>query len=59
MESTLFASIDERLSDQYIEVYAPMEWKNHAEREQRLTHLVSTIKPILERHLTRVAKEVR
>lgn len=58
-ESTLFASIDERLSDQYIEVYAPMEWKNHAEREQRLTHLVSTIKPILERHLSRVAKEVR
>jgi uncharacterized protein len=57
-ESTLFASIDERLSDQYIEVYAPIEWKNHAEREQCLTRLASDLRPILERHLPRVTKEL-
>lgn len=56
-ESTLFGSIDERLSDQFVEVYAPVIWKDHADRQCRMTRLAADLKVILEQHLSRVGKE--
>jgi hypothetical protein len=33
-ESVLFSSINERFADQYVEVYAPISWSDHAERNR-------------------------
>jgi HD superfamily phosphohydrolase len=35
-ESVLFSSINERLSDEFVEVYAPVSWPNIAERSRHL-----------------------
>lgn len=42
-KSVMFKSIDERLSDQYVEVYAPVAWENHADRDRRLARLTPLI----------------
>lgn len=43
-ESVMFKSIDERLSDKYVEVYAPVEWQDHGDRDRRLARLAPLIK---------------
>lgn len=50
-ESTLFASIDQRFSDQYTEVYAPVQWRDHAERDRRLAKLAEPIRHVIEKAL--------
>jgi HD superfamily phosphohydrolase len=46
-ESVLFASINERFSDEYVEVYAPVIWSDRAERVKRLNRVVPLIKEII------------
>ncbi|NOS68364.1 MAG: HD domain-containing protein [Verrucomicrobia bacterium] len=50
-ESTLFASIDERLSDQFVEVYAPVEWADHTDRDRRLARLAQPLKEAIQKNL--------
>lgn len=47
-ESILFASINERLSDEYVEIYAPVSWSDHAERTKRLNKLTPLIHEIIK-----------
>jgi hypothetical protein len=46
-ESVLFASINERFSDEYVEIYAPVSWSDRAERNKRLKKVVPLIKEII------------
>jgi HD superfamily phosphohydrolase len=46
-ESILFSSIDQRLSDEYVEVYAPVCWDDHAERTRHLNAITPIIKEII------------
>jgi hypothetical protein len=46
-ESVLFSSINERLSDEYVEVYAPVSWPNVAERARHLNSIMPKIKEII------------
>ncbi len=46
-ESVLFASINERLSDEYVEVYAAVDWNDHAERAKKLRRVIPLIKEII------------
>ena len=46
-ESVLFASINERFSDEYVEVYAAVSWRDRAERIKRLNKVSPLIKEIL------------
>jgi hypothetical protein len=50
-ESTLFASIDERLSDQFVEIYAPVEWGERADRDRRLARLAQPLKEAIQKNL--------
>jgi hypothetical protein len=43
--STLFASIQERYADEFVEVYAPLEWATEAEKN-RIRRIVR--QPVLE-----------
>ncbi len=43
-ESVLFSSINERFSDQYVEIYAPISWNDHADRTRRLNKLATGLK---------------
>jgi uncharacterized protein len=49
-ESVLFSSINERLSDEYVEVYAPVSWPNTAERARHLNSIMPKIKEIIATH---------
>ena len=46
-ESVLFSSINERFSDQYVEVYAPISWRDHAERNRLLNKLTAHLKDVI------------
>jgi HD superfamily phosphohydrolase len=46
-ESVLFSSINERFADQYVEVYAPISWRDHAERNRRLNKLTASLKDVI------------
>ncbi len=50
-ESILFASINERLSDEYVEVYGPVAWKDHADRTRRLNKLTPLIHEIIKNRI--------
>lgn len=47
-ESVLFSSINERLSDEYVEAYAPVSWSNAAERTRHLNSIMPKLKEIIE-----------
>lgn len=47
-ESVLFSSINERLSDEYVEAYAPVSWSNSAERTRHLNSIMPKLKEIIE-----------
>lgn len=47
-ESVLFASINSRFSDEYVEVYAPVSWQDRAERTRKLNKVTPLIKEIIE-----------
>ena len=46
-ESVLFSSINERLADEYVEVYAPVSWSDHAERTRHLNSVTPKLKEII------------
>ena len=46
-ESVLFSSINERLSDEYVEVYAPVSWSDPAERARHLNAITPALKEII------------
>jgi putative nucleotidyltransferase with HDIG domain len=46
-ESVLFSSINERFSDEYVEVYAPVSWSDPAERARHLNAVTPIIKEII------------
>lgn len=46
-ESVLFSSINERLADEYVEVYAPVTWSDHAERTRHLNSVTPILKEII------------
>lgn len=46
-ESVLFSSINERLADEYVEVYAPVTWGDHAERTRHLNSVTPILKEII------------
>ena len=46
-ESVLFFSINEKLSDKYVEVYAPVHWADHSERTSKLRVIIPLIKDII------------
>ena len=45
-ESVLFSSINERLADEYVEVYAPVSWSDRAERVRHLNALTPKLQEI-------------
>lgn len=47
-ESTLFSSINEMYSDGYVEVYAPVRWKNPTERKTVRDRLRQPIRDLVE-----------
>jgi HD superfamily phosphohydrolase len=49
-ESVLFSSINERLSDEYVEVYAPVSWSDPAERVRHLNAITPVLKEIISTH---------
>ncbi len=49
-ESVLFSSINERFSDEYVEVYAPVAWSDPAERARHLNAVTPIIKEIISTH---------
>ena len=53
--SSLFASIDARYSDMFVEVYAPVKWDTRREKEEILSGLRQPIFELLEK----VSKEAR
>ena len=57
-ESTLFASIDERLSDQFVEIYAPIEWGERGDRERRLARLALPLKETVQKNLPAVQQRL-
>lgn len=57
-ESVLFESIDERLSDKYIDVYAPVEWKDRADRGRKLIRLAPLIKEIIQRKIPTLQRKL-
>jgi HD superfamily phosphohydrolase len=46
-ESTLFSSINERMADEYVEVYAPVSWANHSDRDRHKNALEPVLKEII------------
>lgn len=58
-ESTLFASIDERLADQFVEVYAPVEWADRADRDCRLARLASPLKEAIQGNLPGLQQQLK
>jgi len=46
-ESVLFASINERFADEYVEVYAAVKWNDRADRTKKLNKIVPLIKEIV------------
>jgi uncharacterized protein len=57
-ESVLFASINERFSDEYVEVYAAVAWNDHAERNKRLNRVCPLIKEIVVSKLPAVQQSL-
>jgi putative nucleotidyltransferase with HDIG domain len=48
-ESVLFSSINERMADEYVEVYAPVGWTDRAERTRHLSAVVPILKEIISK----------
>jgi uncharacterized membrane protein YheB (UPF0754 family) len=46
-ESVLFSSINEELSNEYVEVYAPVHWPTRVDREKSVKALKEEIKEII------------
>jgi uncharacterized protein len=46
-ESVLFASINERFSEEYVEVYAPACWTDRADRNKKLKKVTPAIREII------------
>jgi hypothetical protein len=46
-ESVLFSSINERFADQFVEVYAPISWRDHAERNRLLNKVTAHLKDVI------------
>jgi hypothetical protein len=57
-ESVLFESIDERLSDKFVDVYAPVEWKDRADRSRKLIKLVPLIKEVIQRKIPTLQRQL-
>ena len=47
-ESTVFRAIDESLKDIYVEVYAPLEYTDHKDKQDKLNLFREEITKILE-----------
>ena len=47
-ESVLFSSINERFSEEYVEVYAAVTWKDHPDRVKKLSQVGPRIKEIIK-----------
>jgi hypothetical protein len=41
------SSINERLADQHVEVYAPVSWRDHAERNRLLNKMTPKLKDVI------------
>lgn len=50
-ESVLFSSINERLADEFVEVYAPVAWQEHADRTRVLNKISPRIKELITERL--------
>jgi putative nucleotidyltransferase with HDIG domain len=53
-ESVLFSSINERMSDEFVEVYAPVTWQEHAQRTKALNRISPLIKDLITTTLSPV-----
>jgi hypothetical protein len=49
-ESRLFSSIDEGFKEEFVEVYAPVEWKTRTDREHLCDSLREPIRNAIEQH---------
>jgi hypothetical protein len=57
-ESTLFASINERYADEFVEVYAPIEWNNETEKKTIRRKLREPIFKIIEDNTLQTLKDL-
>lgn len=57
-KSTLFASINERYTDEFVEVYAPVKWDSVAEKKTIRRKLKEPILRIIEENILQVLKEL-
>ena len=48
--STLFASINERYADEYVEIYAPVEWETLTEKSRIREKVESPVLELIEEH---------
>lgn len=55
--SKLFESIDERMSDGYVDIFAPVEWKNHDDRRKYWAKLREPIVRAIEEQVGLFVKE--
>jgi len=56
-ESTLFASINEEYDDQFVEMYAPVEWETHTARDRLLETLRRPMEELIRAACTGVKGE--
>lgn len=57
-ESTLFASINERYADEFVEVYAPIEWNTETEKKTVRRKLREPMLKIVEENTLQALKEL-
>lgn len=58
-ESVLFSSINERLSDEFVEVYAPVNWQEHAQRTKVLNRLSPLVKDLITTALSPIQLKLK
>jgi uncharacterized protein len=54
--SALFESINESFNEEFIEVYAPVNWNNHTERDKHTDRLREKIIDAIQQHITPLAE---
>jgi len=52
-ESLIFRSIDNQMSESFVEVYAPVEYKTHIDRRKIIIKLAEPIKQLLTDYFTK------
>ncbi|PYI90270.1 MAG: hypothetical protein DME97_18000 [Verrucomicrobia bacterium] len=57
-ESVLFSSINERLADEFVEVYAPVSWQEHADRTRILNKISPPIKELISERLVPIQPQL-